>query len=94
MNLIILSLVNVDTVDADGDAFVVTAKVQRHGSIRCERLLQEDRGQLEGRGGQVKEVVAQQVVSRTGLEDLQSFEERAQRFRKVVYEVCLVCTFH
>ena len=59
MNLIILSLVNIDAVDADGDAFVITTEVQRYGSVRCERLLQEDRGQLEGRGGQMKEVVAQ-----------------------------------
>jgi len=48
INLIILSLVNIDAVDADGDAFIVAAEVQRHGSICRERLLQEDRGQLEG----------------------------------------------
>lgn len=51
INLIILSLVNINAVDADGDAFIVAAEVQRHGSICRERLLQEDRGQLEGRSG-------------------------------------------
>ena len=92
-DLILLPVVDKDAIDADWDAFVVTAKVCRWRSV-TKGLLQEDGRQLQRRGGQVQQKVSQKLVPRPGLEQIETFEKWAQSFDEVAHEVVAVDVLH
>ena len=91
--LVIFPVIDVDAVNADGDALVVAAEVGRVRPV-AKRLLEEDGWKLEGGGGQVEEVVPEKVVAGSGFKYLQTFKKRAQSFVVVKHQVVAVGAIH
>ena len=80
-DLVVISVVDVDAVDADGDAVVDVGKHRRRRI--GERLFEEDGWKFQRRGWEVQEVIPEQDFAGPGFEDVQTFQERPEGFVEV-----------